>query len=273
MPLVVGIPDPDVSPVFYHACLGRGLHTDGLEGAQRRANLLVALDLHGHGYGALRVGDRDCDAVTYFQRLRGQIENPAEQVGEAGWNWRFRVGNLAVYEVFLVQDGFGLAIIHVQRGIDLASTLHRLLVKIIRTSALPVEVRLKPVIHMKEQIDGPDRRCSRIDALAVAVRLETNHRRSCRKYSPINRIGKRLLQRKAETRVRRRQRIHSRRLRQHGRRKAAEEDGKMCASVQRRAWLLMYFACRQIMLTAPRGKSLAGLAARRATTDTARWLL
>ena len=76
-----------------------------------------------------------------------------------------------------------------------------------RILSVPKEVRegydlssLEVVIHMEQQVDGPNRICRGGNLLPVSHLLKVNHRRASGKHPPVNRVGQRLSLGKVEPR-------------------------------------------------------------------------
>src|SRR5579863_1381580 len=105
---------------------------------------------------------------------------------------------LAGNEILFVEDGFGLAVIHAQGGVDLAAALDGLLVELIAAALGAIEGGLKAIGDVEDEIDGAGSVGVGADALAIAGLLKMQDRGSGRKDAPIDCVGERLFLREAE---------------------------------------------------------------------------
>ena len=64
--------------------------------------------------------------------------------------------------VLLVEDGFGLGVIELKRGVDLATAFDGLLVEFVGAALVAIEVRLEMIADVEEQLMAP-----MVSALAV----------------------------------------------------------------------------------------------------------
>ena len=125
--------------------------------------------------------------------LRRGVKDASEQVGEAAGDGRLKMLGLAGDHVFLVQDGFSLGVVQLERGVDLTAALDGLLVEFIGAALFAVEGGLEAVGDMEEQVDGADGVGVGGDALAVAVGLKVEYGGAGGKDSPIDGVGEGLL--------------------------------------------------------------------------------
>ncbi len=98
-----------------------------------------------------------------------------------------------------------LAVVQLERRIDLAAAFDGLLVEVVGAALGAVEARLEAVADVEEQIDGADGVGAGGDVLAVACRLKVHHGCSGGKDTPVDGIGEGLPLRKAEAGARRRE--------------------------------------------------------------------
>jgi hypothetical protein len=199
MALVVGVPNPDVPAILDDTGIGRGLHADGLEGAEGGLDFLAALHFHGHRDGVQRVHNGNDKALANFHGLRRGVVNAGQQIRKAARDGGLNVLGLACDLVFLVEDGLALPVIHSQGGVDLAAAFDRLLVELVGAAFVAVKCGLETVAYVKQQIDGANGVRIGGDAFAVAGRLKVQDRSASGENPPVDCVDERLLLGKAET--------------------------------------------------------------------------
>ena len=118
------------------------------------------------------------------------------------------IGGLDVFalagdKVLFVKDRFRLGVVHSERGSDFASALDGLLVELVGAALGAIEVRLKLIAGVKEQVDGADRVGVGREFLAVTDGFEVNDGSSCGEDAPVDCVGEGLILGEAEARARR----------------------------------------------------------------------
>jgi hypothetical protein len=108
---------------------------------------------------------------------------------------------LAVDDVLFVEYGFGVSVVELESGVDLAAALDGLLVEFGSAALFAVERGLEAVADVEEQVDRANRVGVGGDALKAAVFFEVEDGGASGKDAPVNRIGERLLLREGETRT------------------------------------------------------------------------
>ena len=141
--------------------------------------------------------------------------------------------------VLLVEDGFALAVIEPQGGVDLAASLDGLLIELVRAAGLAVEDGLETVAHMEEEIDGAAGFGIGGHALPIAIGLKVNHGYAGGKHAPVDGVGEGLLLREVETGTRRRKLGHLLAVSHGGQGKGTEDGCGVRARLQCRVWLLV----------------------------------
>src|SRR6202042_2978692 len=138
-------------------------------------------------------GYRHVESPSRLQRLGTAIEDSGHQVGHTGWNRRFLMLAGSGNQILLFQNLFAFTRKKSQGTDQLPSALLELLGKAGGTAGGAVEVRLKAIIHAKEQIHCADRLAGGDNMLHPSHLLQVESGGTGRKDAPIYSIGKCLL--------------------------------------------------------------------------------
>ena len=88
--------------------------------------------------------------------------------------------------ILLVEDRFGLGVIELKRGVDLAAALDGLLVEFIGAALVAIEVGLEMIADVEEQVDGANGVGIGGDPLPISDCLKVQNGRSGRKDTPVH---------------------------------------------------------------------------------------
>src|SRR5208337_912370 len=150
---VVGVPDPDSSPVLQDPVVAFRTDANGLEGSGRGLHLLFAFHVRLHGYRFVAIVERKAVGSALLQGQAGHIKNARHYVGYAAGNVVLRFLLLIVFEVSLLQHSLAAAVVKCNDRFPAMRTLLGVLRHLGRAKALGVEIRIETVLDPVQQRD------------------------------------------------------------------------------------------------------------------------
>src|SRR5208283_795950 len=150
---VVGVPDPDSSPVLQDPVVAFGTDANGLEGSGRGFHLLFAFHVRLHGHRLPAIVERETVGSALLQGQAGHIKNARHHVGYAARNVVFRFLLLIVFEVALFQHSLAAAVVIGDHRLPAMGTLLGVLHHLGRAKALGVEIGIETVLDPVQQRD------------------------------------------------------------------------------------------------------------------------
>ncbi len=185
------------------------------------------------------VDHRNNEGVPEGHGLRRCIKDARQQIGETAGDGRFKVLGLPGDLVLFVENGFALAVVKPERGVDLTAAFDGLLVKLVGAAGLAVECGLETIADVEDEVDGADGVGVGGQAFAVPHSLKVKNGRSGGEDAPVHGIGECLLLRETEPGARGRKLRRLLGVSHGGQCKGAKNGGDVRARLQCREWLLV----------------------------------
>src|SRR5689334_23666395 len=148
---VVRIPDPYLAAIFHRTAGRLGCNPDRGKAPGRRLYRLARFHLGGdvHRLAAI-VGGKHVRRI-WPERLRRQVEDPANYVGHTTGDLVLRVLALPVLQVGFIEHAHAPRVIEIDQRLALVEALFSMLRDRLRAQAGTIERRLEAVVHRIEQ--------------------------------------------------------------------------------------------------------------------------